>query len=145
MKTADWGSQGEYVNSGRVDLGKLVIAKLRAAWTVRLASAHHPMEDNGRDTVFITFGAMSADSSLLTPSRRIPTGESYSRYVTLMPMHYDYFRLSHLLQSLSETCPDVDKDLTYVAYGDCITVGTYPTKHPEGEPSKNVTPSKARA
>lgn len=107
MQTADWGFQGEYVNSGCVDLGKLVIAKLRAAWTVRLASAHHPMEDNGRDTVFITFGAMSADSSLLTLSRHIPTGKSYSRYV--------------------------------------ITVGTYPTKHPKGEPSKNVTPSKARA
>lgn len=145
MTTADWGSDGEYVNSGRIDLGDLVIVKLQGILTVRLASRHHPMQDNGRDTVFVTFGALCAGSNLLTPALRFAGGTTYSRFIQLMPLQYDYRRLCHILQALSGTCKEIDKELTFVAFNECITVNTYPTKNPDGVVTRNASPSKARA
>lgn len=144
MTTTDWGSQGEYVNSGRVDLGELVMTKLRGNVTVRLASRHHPLQDGGQDTAFVSFGALCADSHLLAPASIVTGGGTYSKHVLLMPFHYDYHRLGHLLQALSGTCEEVDKELTFIAFDECITVSTYPTKNPDGEVNRSVSPSKAR-
>ena len=144
MMKASWGSKGEYLNSGRLDIGDLVLVNSSNDQVLKRASPDYPLQDPGQNVVYITFGSLASDSQL---SRPYEWGERelYSKSLAILPMTFEYERLINLAQAMAlarGVLPPGER-LVLPLFKKRTTMGTFPSRSRTGENGRDQSPSKA--
>ena len=135
MCTDSWGSEHQYVNSGRVshqDLTCIPVNQkdlIHGSWMVRLTGPGQLKGDQGRNVAFVTFASPAQDSSLLKPLAWTNSKNSNSsKQIHFLPIYQHYDHLARVLQGTVKGTNMKNKQLKFQCFYKRLEAGTAPVR-----------------